>query len=62
MKCINCKSLIKKEDISLMSQLIGYTAECSKTGILFNIEKISEEPDWCPLLKSKKQSGITDKP
>jgi len=45
-----------------MSQLMGYTAECSKTGILFDIEKISEEPDWCPLKKTNKLSKIVEKP
>jgi len=49
MKCKDCVFLVKRENISLMSQMMGYTAECSKTGILFNFERHVEEPLWCPL-------------
>jgi len=55
MKCYTCKYFIKRENISLMSQMMGFTAECSKTGTLFNPEKLTTEPSWCPLKKHKKE-------
>ncbi len=61
MKCNSCKYLIKKDDISLLSQLMGYTAECSKSGVVFTIEHLSEPPEWCPLV-NKDYSKIKEKP
>ena len=49
LKCKTCEHFISKDKISLISQMMGYTAECSKTGTLFKIEKCIEEPPWCPL-------------
>lgn len=49
MKCKDCKYLTRVDHISLISQMMGYTAECSKTGILFHLEISSECPQWCPL-------------
>jgi|GEM_PF-1068377 len=53
MKCSDCPYLVKRENISLMSRMMGYTAECSKTGILFNLEDTSETAYWCPLKETK---------
>ena len=53
MKCKDCKHLIKSEGISLMSKLIGYTGQCSRTGILFKLEATEEAPLWCPLKEDK---------
>jgi hypothetical protein len=58
MKCLTCKYLVKRDNISLMSQMMGFTAECSKTGTLFNLEKCTTEPLWCPLAKHKKSRMI----
>jgi hypothetical protein len=44
---------MSKEKISLISQMIGYTAECSKTGTLFKMEKYSGTPPWCPLSRDE---------
>ncbi|MCX7841825.1 MAG: hypothetical protein N2489_01960 [Clostridia bacterium] len=49
MKCINCPYLVKRENISRISRIMGYTAECSQTGILFILEDYNEAPAWCPL-------------
>jgi len=49
MKCKDCPYLVKRENISLLSQLMGYTSECSKKGILFCLEDCNETPRWCPL-------------
>lgn len=48
LKCKNCKYLLTAEDISMISRLMGYTVECGKTEILFNLEEIETEPLWCP--------------
>jgi hypothetical protein len=48
-KCKECKHLIKSEHISQMSKMIGYTSECSKTGILLKIDITHESPEWCPI-------------
>ena len=49
MECKDCAYLIKTERISLISQIMGYTAECSKTGILFHLDSSMACPLWCPL-------------
>ncbi len=51
LKCITCKYFVKAESISMISRMMGYTAECSKVGTLFNIESLQVEPLWCPLRK-----------
>jgi predicted Zn-ribbon and HTH transcriptional regulator len=58
MKCKDCKHLVTGEDISRMSRIMGYTAECSLCGILFKIEKADMQPSWCPL---REKSGIYEK-
>lgn len=54
MKCKSCRYLMIRDTISLMSQMMGYTAECSKTGILFNLDRINDQPLWCPLREDNK--------
>jgi len=49
LKCKQCKFLVERENISLMSQMMGYTAECSQTGVLFSLEECNGWPLWCPL-------------
>lgn len=49
LKCKTCEYLISREDISLMSQMMGYTGECSITGILFNLDTTGGQPIWCPI-------------
>lgn len=49
MKCTECEYLVQREDISMMSRMMGYTAECSRTGILFKMESGDMHPLWCPL-------------
>lgn len=50
MKCRECPYLVERENLSLMSRMMGYTSECSQTGVLFNVADYSESsPSWCPL-------------
>lgn len=51
MKCIECPYCLQAEDISMMSRMMGYTAECSLTGTLFTLEDYCDAPLWCPLRK-----------
>lgn len=53
MECRNCSYLVKWEDMSLITRMMGYSAECSRTGVLFNLEDISATPDWCPFKEEK---------
>jgi hypothetical protein len=53
MKCIECSYFVQGEEISMMSRMMGYTAECSWTGTLFRLEDIHEAPHWCPLKKAE---------
>ena len=50
LKCKTCKYLLSADDISMISRMMGYTAECTKAGGLFNLEKLGTEPIWCPLV------------
>lgn len=54
LKCKTCKYLLSGDDISMISRMMGYTAECTKTGVLFNLEKTGTEPIWCPLINKDK--------
>jgi hypothetical protein len=49
MNCKRCEFLSEWQDISLLSRMMGYTAECRKNGVLFNIDDIEKIPPWCPL-------------
>ncbi len=53
MKCKKCPYLKQGENLSHVSRLIGYTAKCSLSGILFVIEDMVTTPDWCPLENEK---------
>ncbi|MCX7842081.1 MAG: hypothetical protein N2489_03295 [Clostridia bacterium] len=56
MQCKDCKYVAKKEILSLLSQMMGYTAECTKTGTMFNLEQTSDQPLWCPLREEEKET------
>lgn len=58
MECKDCVYLIRAEHISLISQIMGYTAECSKTGILFHLDSSMERPLWCPLSEEGEKKKI----
>lgn len=55
MKCSECQYCVKRDDISLMSRMMGYTAECARTGTLLTLEDYCEAPQWCPLREAENE-------